>query len=81
MVVQGRPKTLKNRSFLGVTQPPGVAQPYILGDTTRPGHVTRVLVWSKSDRRWLRKLCTKNKQTNKQTDRETDTMKIMVTWP
>ena len=27
MVVHGRPKTPKNRSFLGVTQPPGVAQP------------------------------------------------------
>jgi len=27
MVVHGRPKTPKNTSFLGVTQPPGVAQP------------------------------------------------------
>ena len=27
MVVHGRPKTLKNTSFLGVTQPPGVAEP------------------------------------------------------
>jgi len=27
MVVHGRPKTPKNRSFFGVTQPPGVAQP------------------------------------------------------
>jgi len=27
MVVHGRPQTPKNRSLLGVTQPPGVAQP------------------------------------------------------
>jgi len=27
MVVHGRPKTPKNTSFLGVTQPPGVAEP------------------------------------------------------
>jgi len=27
MVVHGRPKTPKNTSFLGVTQPPGVVQP------------------------------------------------------
>jgi len=27
MVVHGRPKTPKNTSFLGVTQPPGVIQP------------------------------------------------------
>ena len=62
------PKTLKIQ-VLGVTQPPGVAQPYILGDTTRPGHVTCVLVWSKSDRRRLKKLCT-NKQTDKQQNRQ-----------
>jgi len=62
MVVHGRPQTPKNTSFLRVTQPPGV-----VGDTTRPGHVTYVLVWSKSDRRRLRK--TLHKQTNKQTDR------------
>jgi len=37
--------------------------PYILGDTTRPGHVTCVLVWSKSDQRRLRK--TLHKQTNR----------------
>ena len=30
--------------FLGVTQPPGVAQPYILRDTTKPRHITYVLV-------------------------------------
>jgi len=79
-VVHGRPKTPKNTSFLGVTQPPqGSHSPYILGDTTRPGRVTYVLVWSKSDQRRLRK--TLHKQTNKQTDRQTDTTKIMVTWP
>jgi len=38
-------QTRKNTSFVGVTQPPGVAQPlYILGDTTRPRHITYVLV-------------------------------------
>jgi len=32
MVVHGRPKTPKNTSFLGVTQPPGVAEPlYSMG--------------------------------------------------
>jgi len=70
MVVHGRPKTPKNTSLLGVTQPPRVAQPQILGDTTRPGHVTCVLIWSKSDRRRLRK--TLHKQTNRQTNRQTD---------
>jgi len=40
-----RPKTPKNTSFLGVIQPPWVAQPYILGDTTtRPRHITYVLL-------------------------------------
>ena len=43
MVVHGRPKPLKYK-FLGVTQPQGSQSPYILGDTTRPGHVTCVLV-------------------------------------
>jgi len=38
------PKTPKKYKFLGVTQLPGVAQPYILGNTTRPGHVTCFLV-------------------------------------
>jgi len=79
VVVHGRPKTPKNTSFLGSPSPQGSYSPYILGDTTRPRHVTCVLVWSKSDRRRLRKLCT-NKQTNKQTNRQTDTTKIMVTW-
>ena len=66
------PKPLKIQ-VLGVTQPQGSHSPYILGDTTRPGHVTCVLVWSKSDRRRLRKTAPTNKQT--------DTTKIMVTWP
>jgi len=74
MVVHGRPKTHKNTSF-GVIQPQGSHSPYILGDTTRPGHVTCVLVWPKSDRRRLRKTL------HKQTDKQTDTTKIMVTWP
>ena len=67
MVVHGRPKTPKNTSFLGSPSPQGSYSSYILGDTTRPGHVTCVLVWSKSDRRRLRK--TLHKQTNRQTNR------------
>jgi len=43
-VVHGRPKTPKNTSFLGSPSPQGSQSPYILGDTTRPGHVTCVLV-------------------------------------
>jgi len=37
------PKTPKN-NVLRVTQPPGSHSPYILGDTTRPRHITCVLV-------------------------------------
>jgi len=37
------PKAPKNTSFLGVTQPQGSRSPYILGDTTRPRHITCVL--------------------------------------
>ena len=48
--------------------PQGSHSPYILGDTTRPGHVPCVLVWSKSDRRRLRK--TLHKQTDRQTERQ-----------
>jgi len=70
MVVHGRPKTPKSTSFWGSPSPQGSYSPYILGDTTRPRHVTCVLVWSKSDRRRLRK--TLHKQTNKQTDRQTN---------
>jgi len=73
------PKTPKNTRFLGSPSPQGSHSPYILRDTTRPRHITCILVWSKSDQRWLRK--TLHKQTNKQTDRQTDTTKIMVTWP
>jgi len=63
------PKPQKYK-FLGVTQPQGSYSPYILGDTTRPGRNICVLVWSKSDRRRLKKLCT-NKQTDKQTVKQT----------
>jgi len=69
MVVHGRHKTPKNK-FWGSPSPQGSYSPYILGDTTRPGQVTCVLVWSKSDRRRLRK--TLHKQTDKQTDIQTD---------
>jgi len=75
MVVRGRPKTHKIQIFGGSPSPQGSQSPYILGDTTRPGHVTCVLVWSKSDRRRLRKTL------HRQTDSQTDTTKIMVTWP
>ena len=70
MVVHSRPQTLKNTSLWGSPSPQGSYSPYILGDTTRPGHVTCVLVWSKSDRRRLRK--TLHKQTNRQTNKQTD---------
>jgi len=69
------PKTHKNTSFLGITQPPGSHSPYILGDTTRPRRITYVQVWSKSDQRRPRKTL------HKQTDGQTDTTKIMVTRP
>jgi len=45
----------------------GPHSPYILGDTTRPRHITYVLVSSKSDQRQLRKNL--HKQTNRQTNR------------
>jgi len=61
------PKCLKIQVFWGSPSPHRSYSPYILGDTTRPGHVTCVLVWSKSDRTRLRK--TLHKQTNRQTNR------------
>jgi len=70
------PKTPKNTIFLGSPTPQGSHSLYILRDTTRPRHITCVLVWSKSDQRRWEKLCT-----NKQTDRHTDTTKTMVIWP
>jgi len=74
------PKTPKNTSFFrGHPAPRGSHSPYVLGDITRPRHITCVLVWSKSDQRRLRK--TLHKQTHKQTNKQTDTTKIMVTWP
>ena len=69
------PKPLKIQVFWGSPSPQRSYSPYILGDTTRPGHVTCVLVWSKSGRRRLRKTL------HKQTDKQTDTTKIIVTWP
>ena len=44
MVVHGRPKTPKIQVIWGVTQRQGSYSPDILGDTTRAGHVTCVLV-------------------------------------
>ena len=63
------PKTPKNTSFLGVTQSQWSHSPYILGNTTRPRHITYVLVWSKSDQRRLRKIL--HKQTDRQTNQQT----------
>jgi len=62
-------KNPKNTSFLGLTSRQESHSPYIVGDTTRPRHITYVQVWSKSDQRRLRK--TLHKQTNRQTDRQT----------
>jgi len=67
MVVHGRPKTPKIPVFWGSPSPQGSYSPYILRGTTRPGLVTCVLVWSKWDRRRLRKSL--HKQTNRQTSR------------
>jgi len=64
------PKPLKIQVFRGHPAPMGRSHshsPYTLGDTTRPRHITYVLVWSKSDQRRLRK--TLRKQTDKQTGR------------
>ena len=64
------PKPLKIQVFSGSPSSQGSHSPYILRDTTRPRHMTCVLVWSKSDQRRLRK--TLHKQTNRQTNRQTD---------
>jgi len=61
-------KTPENKFFRGSPSPQGSHSPYILGDTTRPTHITYVLVLSKSDQRWLPK--TLHKQTDKQTVRK-----------
>jgi len=74
-VQSASPKTPKNTHFLGSPSPQGSHSPYILGDTTRPRHVTYAQVSSKSDQRRLRKTL------HKQTDKPTDTTKIMATWP
>ena len=37
------PKTPKNTIFLGSPSPQTLHSPYILGDTTRPRHITSVL--------------------------------------
>jgi len=70
------PKPLKIQVLGGHPAPRGCTAPIFYGgNTTRPRHVTYVLVWSKSDQRRLRKTL------HKETDRQTDTTKIMVTWP
>ena len=71
LAVHGRPKTPKNTSFWGSSSPQG--SHYILGDTTRPGHVTcpsLIQIGSKTA-----------EKNSAQTNRQTDTTKIMVTWP
>jgi len=45
----------------------GLHSPYILGDTTKPRHITYVLLRSKLDQRRLRK--TLHRQTDRRTDR------------
>jgi len=70
------PKTPKNTSFLGVTQPPGVAQPlYSRGHNyTQTYNICPSLIEIRS------KTAEKNSaQTNKQTDKPTETTKLMVT--
>jgi len=62
------PKPLKIQVF-GGHPAPGVVQPYILGDTTRPGHVTCVQIGSKTAEK---NSAQTNKQTNKRTDRQTN---------
>jgi len=66
------PKPPKHK-FLGVTQPEGSHSPYILGDTTRPGHVTLcpslIEIGSKAAEK---NSAQTNRQTNNQTDRQTD---------
>jgi len=65
MVVHGRPQTPKNTSFLGSPSPQGSHSPHILGDTTRPGHVTcpsLIQIGSKTAGK-------NSAQTDKQTDR------------
>ena len=62
------PKIPKKTSFLGVTQPPGVAQPLYSRGHNWTRHITYVLVLSKSDQRRMRK--TLHKQTDKQTLRK-----------
>ena len=73
-IVFWAPKPLKIQ-ILGVTQPQASHSPYILGDTTRPRHITYVLA---SLIEIGSKIAEKN---SAQTNRQTDTTKIMVTWP
>jgi len=61
------PKTPKNTSFLGVTQPPWVTQPLYSRDTTRPRHITcpsLIEIGSKTAEK-------NSAQINKQADRQT----------
>ena len=66
MVVHGRPNNPKNTIFGGSPSPQGSYSPYILGDTTRPGHVPSLIqIGSKTAEK-------NSVQTNKQTDRQTN---------
>jgi len=72
------PKTPKNTSFLGVIQPPGVAQPLY----SRGHNLTRTCNMCPSLIQIGSKTAEKNSaQTNRQTEKQTDTTKITVTWP
>jgi len=76
-----RPKTPKNTSFLGVPQPQGSHSRYILGDTTRPRHITCPSFIEIGSKTAEKNSAQANKRTDRQTDKPTDTTKIMVTWP
>jgi len=65
MVVHDRTKTLKIQVFWGSPSPQGSYSPYILWDTTRPGHVTcpsLIQIGSKTAEK-------NSAQTNRHTDR------------
>jgi len=68
------PKTPENTSYLGVIQPPGVAQPLY----SREHNETQTYKICPS----LIEIGSKTAEKNSaQTNRQTDTTKIMVTWP
>ena len=65
MVVHGRPKTPKIQVFWGSPSPQGSYSPYILGDTTRPGHVTCVSLIQIGSKTAEKNFAQTNRQTNR----------------